>query len=101
MSLGIEALKRKGGTILLQGELSEFPNFPIGKATVKYVTFKSARGHNYESCELALTQLASKRFPFELVATHTYALEDADTAVRAVAGQISNDVIHVSLLPNG
>ena len=101
VSLGIEALKRKGGTILLQGELSEFPNFPIGKATVKYVTFKSARGHNYESCELALTQLASKRFPFELVATHTYALEDADTAVRAVAGQISNDVIHVSLLPNG
>ncbi|MEL0223857.1 MAG: zinc-binding dehydrogenase, partial [Gammaproteobacteria bacterium] len=99
--LGVEALKRKGGTILLQGELAEFPNFPIGKATVKYVTFKSARGHGYRSCELALEQLASDRFPLDLVTTHTYPLEEADTAVRAVAGEISNDVVHVSLLPHG
>ena len=51
--LGVEALKRKGGTILLQGELAEFPNFPLGKATVKWITFKSARGHGYRACELA------------------------------------------------
>ena len=101
VTLGVEALKRKGGTILLQGELAEFPNFPIGKATVKYVTFKSARGHGYKSCELALEQLASNRFPLDLVTTHTYPLDQADTAVRAVAGEISNDVVHVSLLPNG
>ena len=27
--LGIEALKRKAGTLLVQGELKEFPNFPL------------------------------------------------------------------------
>ena len=86
---------------MLQGELAEFPNFPIGKATVKYITFKSARGHGYRSCELALQQLASNRFPLDLVTTHTYPLEDANTAVRAVAGEISEDVVHVSLLPHG
>ena len=42
--LGVEALKRKGGTIVIQGEMAEFPNFPVGKVTVKFITIKSARG---------------------------------------------------------
>src|ERR671939_55979 len=56
--LGIEALKRKGGRIVAQGELAEFPNFPLGKMTVKFVTIHSARGHSYRACELALQQIA-------------------------------------------
>jgi threonine dehydrogenase-like Zn-dependent dehydrogenase len=97
--LGVEALKRKGGTLLIQGEMTDFPNFPIGKVTVKYITIKSARGHSYRSCELALQQLASHRFPLEMVTTHTFGLADADTAIKAVGGGYSPDVIHVSLLP--
>ena len=46
--LGVEALKRKGGTIVVQGEMAEFPNFPLGKVTVKFITIKSARGHSYQ-----------------------------------------------------
>ena len=97
--LGVEALKRKAGTLLIQGEMADFPNFPIGKVTVKYITIKSARGHSYKSCELALQQLASHRFPLEMVTTHTFGLKDADTAIKAVGGGYSPDVIHVSLLP--
>ena len=97
--LGVEALKRKAGTLLIQGEMTDFPNFPIGKVTVKYITIKSARGHSYKSCELALQQLASHRFPLEMVTTHTFGLKDADTAIKAVGGGYSPDVIHVSLLP--
>src|SRR5271154_126911 len=52
--LGIEALKRKAGTIVVQGEMADFPNFPIGRMTVKYITVKSARGHSFKACELAL-----------------------------------------------
>ena len=37
--LGVEALKRKGGTLLIQGEMTDFPNFPIGKVTVKYIPY--------------------------------------------------------------
>jgi hypothetical protein len=33
--LGVDALKRKAGTIVVQGEMAEFPNFPLGKVTVK------------------------------------------------------------------
>ncbi len=95
--LGIDAMKRKGGTLLVQGEVAEFPDFPVGKLTNKYITIKSARGHNYESCELALQQLASDRFPLDLITTHRFGLKDTDAAIKAVGS--SEGVIHVSLLP--
>ena len=97
--LGVEALKRKGGTMVVQGEMAEFPNFPIGRVTVKFITLKSARGHSYRACELALRQLASKRFPLEKVTTHSFGLKDVDLAIRSVGGNGVPDVIHASLLP--
>ena len=97
--LGIEALKRKGGTMLIQGEMVEFPNFPLGKIANKYITIKAARGHNYLSCELALKQLASERFPLHLVTTHRFGLKDTDLAIKSVGGKGEEGVIHVSLLP--
>jgi threonine dehydrogenase-like Zn-dependent dehydrogenase len=97
--LGIEALKRKGGIIVAQGELAAFPNFPLEKFTVKFITMKSARGHSYKACELALEQLASKRFPLELVTTHKFGLKDVDLAIRSVGGKGVPDVIHASLMP--
>jgi threonine dehydrogenase-like Zn-dependent dehydrogenase len=97
--LGIEALKRKGGTIVVQGELREFPNFPLERVTVKFITIKSARGHSYKACELALAQLASRRFPLEKITTHRFGLKDVDLAIKSVGGQGLPDVIHASLMP--
>jgi threonine dehydrogenase-like Zn-dependent dehydrogenase len=97
--LGVEALKRRAGTMVVQGEIPEFPNFPIGRITAKAITIKSARGHSYKACELALQQLASKRFPLELVTTHTFGLKDVDLAIRSVGGKGIPDVIHASLMP--
>jgi threonine dehydrogenase-like Zn-dependent dehydrogenase len=97
--LGVDALKRKGGTIVVQGEMKEFPNFPIAKVTLKFITIKSARGHSYKACELALQQLASHRFPLELVTTHTFGLADTAYAIKSVGGEGAPDVIHVSLMP--
>jgi threonine dehydrogenase-like Zn-dependent dehydrogenase len=97
--LGIEALKRKAGTIVVQGEMTDFPNFPIARVTVKYITIKCARGHSFKACELALAQLASKRFPLEKVTTHRFGLKDVDLAIRSVGGEGVKDVIHASLMP--
>lgn len=97
--LGIEALTRKAGTMLVQGEMKDFPNFPLEKLTVKAITIKSARGHSYRACELALEQLASSRFPLDLITTHRFPLKDVDTAIRAVGGKGIPDVIHASLMP--
>jgi threonine dehydrogenase-like Zn-dependent dehydrogenase len=97
--LGVEALKRRGGTMVVQGEMEEFPKFPIGRITAKAITIKSARGHSFKACELALQQLASKRFPLEKVTTHTFGLKDVDLAIRSVGGEGVADVIHASLMP--
>ncbi len=97
--LGIDALKRKGGTMVVQGEMKTFPDFPLEKMTVKFVTLKSARGHSYRACELALEQIASKRFPLERITTHRFGLHDVDLAIRSVGGEGMADVIHASLLP--
>ena len=97
--LGIDALKRRAGVLLVQGELAAFPDFPIKKLTEKAITIKSARGHGYRAVELAIEQLASKRFPLHLLTTHEFGLADVERAIRAVGGEVEDDVIHVSLLP--
>jgi threonine dehydrogenase-like Zn-dependent dehydrogenase len=97
--LGIEALKRRAGTLLVQGELAKFPDFPLKLLTEKAITIKSARGHSFRAVELAIELLASKRFPLHLLSTHEYGLEDVDTAIRAVGGEVDESVVHVSLLP--
>src|SRR6201993_2491444 len=96
--LGVEALKRKAGTIVVQGEMKEFPNFPLEKFTVKFITMHSARGHSYKACELALAQIASKRFPLEKITTHRFGLKDVDLAIRSVGALPGGkpDVIHAS-----
>ena len=100
LMLGVEALKRKAGTLVVQGnEMPTIPDFPIERITLKYVTIKSARGHSYRAVELALQQLASHRFPLELVTTHTFGLRDVDYAIKSVGGKGAADVIHVSVLP--
>jgi threonine dehydrogenase-like Zn-dependent dehydrogenase len=97
--LGIDALKRRAGTLLIQGELASFPDFPVKKLTEKAITIKSARGHSYRACELAMAQLAAGRFPLDRLTTHTFGLREVDRAIRAVGGEHADDVIHVSLLP--
>jgi len=99
--LGLSALKRKAGVIVVQGEMKEFPNFPLEKMTTKFVQMRSARGHSYKACELALEQIASKRFPLELITTHKFGLKDVDLAIRSVGSLPGGkpDVIHASLMP--
>jgi threonine dehydrogenase-like Zn-dependent dehydrogenase len=98
--LGIEAAKRRGATMVVQAEGNqEFPSFPIGRLTRKGMTLKSARGHSYRAVELALHQLASHRFPLELMMTHTFGLAEVDYAIKSVGGQGAPGAIHVSVLP--
>jgi threonine dehydrogenase-like Zn-dependent dehydrogenase len=98
--LGIEATKRRGGTMVVQGEGNqEFPSFPIGRLTRKGMTLKSARGHSYRAVELALHQLASHRFPLELVTTHRFGLAEVDYAIKSVGGEGAPGAIHVSVMP--
>ena len=99
--LGIEAAKRRGAVLVVQGGDSDFPSFPMGRMTRKYITMKSARGHSYRSVELALHQIASHRFPLELMTTHSFNLQEVDYAIKSVTGEGAPGAIHVSVFPWG
>jgi len=102
MFLGLEALKRRAGTMIVQAEGNqEFPNFPLGRMTRKGVTLKSARGHSWKSVELGLHQLATHRFPLDIITTHRFSLSEVDTAIKSVGGQPggAEGAIHVSVMP--
>ncbi|MEW1980222.1 alcohol dehydrogenase catalytic domain-containing protein [Citricoccus sp. NPDC079358] len=97
--LGVDVLTRRQGTLLVQGELAAFPDFPLKRITEKSITIKSARGHSYRACELAVAQIASGRFPLEKLATHRYGIDQVDHAIRVLAGQTDEDAIHISMMP--
>lgn len=98
--LGIEATKRRGGTMVVQGEGNQqFPSFPIGRLTRKGMILKSARGHSYRAVELALHALASRSFPLAMMTTHRFGLADVDYAIKSVGGQGAPGAIHVSVMP--
>jgi threonine dehydrogenase-like Zn-dependent dehydrogenase len=98
--LGIEATRRRGGTMVVQGEGNQtFPDFPIGRLTRKGMTLKSARGHSYRAVELALNVLASRRFPLDRVMTHRFGLSEVDYAIKSVGGDGAPGAIHVSVMP--
>lgn len=97
--LGVDVLRRREGTLLIQGELAAFPDFPVKKITEKAITIKSARGHSFRACELAVEQLASRRFPLEKLATHRYGIDQVDHAIRVLAGETDEDAIHISMMP--
>jgi threonine dehydrogenase-like Zn-dependent dehydrogenase len=98
--LGIEATKRRGGTMVVQGEgNTTFADFPIGRLTRKGMTLKSARGHSYRAVEMALRVLASRRFPLDLIMTHRFGLAEVDFAIKSVGGEGAPGAIHVSVMP--
>lgn len=98
--LGVDVLKRREGVLLIQGELAAFPDFPVKLVTEKAITIKSARGHSFNACELAVAQLASHRYPLEKLATHSYGIDQVDHAIRVLAGETDEDAIHVSMMPS-
>jgi threonine dehydrogenase-like Zn-dependent dehydrogenase len=95
----LEILKRKGGTMVVQGAAREIPSFPIEMLTRKYVTVKSARGHSYDAVELALQWIGSGKFPLDALCTHQFGLAGVDAAIRATGGEGAPGAIHVTVAP--
>ena len=46
-----------------------------------------------------MKQLATDRFPLDMITTHKFGLKDTDLAIKAVGGTEMEGVIHVSLMP--
>jgi threonine dehydrogenase-like Zn-dependent dehydrogenase len=89
---------KKGG-IFCVGTSSVSVDFKPNDLLVKRLTLKGMRGHSYEAVELALRTIASGKYNLDLLATHTFSLDQVDLAIKSIAGEGVPGAVHVSVLP--
>jgi NADPH:quinone reductase-like Zn-dependent oxidoreductase len=91
-----------GGTVVLAGVkgMKPVPDFVSDKVVLKEVTLRGAIGVTYEAYARAIRLIESRRVPLERLQTHRFALEDAERAVRTLAGEFPEErAVHCCLLP--
>ncbi len=92
-------------TLAVQGLLIVVPRgdpihpFPLDLIQRKCLTLKGVRGHSYQAVEMALRVIASGEYPLHRLGSHRFGLGQVDTAIRSVAGEGPEDVIHVTVDP--
>jgi threonine dehydrogenase-like Zn-dependent dehydrogenase len=90
----------KGGTVLFAvAPATTPPEFQVSDLLAGRLTLRPCRGHSFAAVELALRNIASGRFPLNLIATHRFGLKDVDLAVLSVGGDGVPGAIHVTVLP--
>jgi threonine dehydrogenase-like Zn-dependent dehydrogenase len=95
----LAALKRKAGILVWQGTPARAEGFPLGVLTRKYAQLRACRGHSYASVELSLRYIGSRKFPLELMCTHSFGLRDVHTAITSVGGKGVPGVVHATVDP--
>jgi threonine dehydrogenase-like Zn-dependent dehydrogenase len=91
-----------GGRIVLAGVkgLKAVPDFVSDLVVVKEITIKGAFAVTRRGYESAIRLIESGRVPLGKMHTHDFALEDAELAIRTLAGEAPGEPsIHSCLLP--
>jgi len=95
-------LARRGGTIVWAGVkgLKAIPDFVSDKAVLKELTIRGALGVTSSAFDAAIDLIESDEVDLAAMHTHSFALEEADLAVRTLAGQIEGEqAIACCLMP--
>ncbi|MBV1905003.1 MAG: alcohol dehydrogenase catalytic domain-containing protein [Pseudomonadales bacterium] len=100
----LDAIKmvRRGGTIVLAGikgsnRLREFNSDAL---IFREITVKGVLGVEYASFAKAIEVIESGRYPLEKLASHTFSLADAETAIRTLAGEVGEGAICIAIDPH-
>jgi threonine dehydrogenase-like Zn-dependent dehydrogenase len=82
------SVAKKGATIILGAyKYKELPSFSIDEIIKKTLTIKGVRGHSYESVEMAIECIESKKFPITIMNSHNYPLNQTDQALKTAGGE--------------
>jgi len=97
----MDILNMKRSTLVIAaGNMNQtIANFPLGIIKLKYMSIKAARGHSYNTVEMALRTIASGRFPLDALCSHQFDLSHVDEAIRTASGEGLPDPVHVSVVP--
>jgi threonine dehydrogenase-like Zn-dependent dehydrogenase len=91
-----------GGRIVLAGVkgFKAVPDFVSDLVVVKEVTIRGAFGVTTRAYRAAIRLIESGRVPLERMHTHDFGLEDAERAIRTLAGEEPGEAsVHSCLLP--
>ena len=96
-------LVRPGGTIVLGGlkglarKMELIPDYIV----LNGINIKGARGVTTRSYTQAVRAVVSGVYDFTTWHTHTMRLQDAETAIRILAGEVKQDVepLHITIVP--
>ncbi|NWF56057.1 MAG: alcohol dehydrogenase catalytic domain-containing protein [Syntrophaceae bacterium] len=95
-------LVRKGGTILLPGIYGAGKSIPLvlDQLVFKEVKIQGVLSQNIQSVLPAIALAEARKYPIEMMVTHRFPLEEAERAVRLVAGEFeAEEPIKVVILP--
>ena len=65
----------------------------------KLASLRGVRGHSNAAVAWAITTLNQDDSPLVAMSTHVFGLDEVDQAIRATGGELSSDVVHVTVDP--
>lgn len=99
LNASVKLLQKRGTLIVSARKPTHGEPFDLNEVVNKQIIVRGTRGHSFQSVELALQLMASKRAPLELMSTHHVGLTQVDDAIRMVGGQSAEKAIHVTVDP--
>ena len=95
-------LVRKGGRVLLCGRKGvPIPQFDSDLLFKKNLTVKGVRGHSHQAVELGIALIASGKYPFEKMCTHSFGLNAVREALLTVGREGDVSAMHCCVDPWG
>lgn len=95
----IQLARKCGRVILGGGKHKPVPEFDSDLLVRRFISVKGMRGHSYAAVELAISIIASNRYPLDEMCTHVFPLERTHDALASVGGKGIKNAIHVSVDP--
>jgi alcohol dehydrogenase len=94
------SLAGRGSKFVLPGLYKENVLLDLNAAVVNEVQLLGVFSHDFRAVRPAITMAKKKRFPFEDLISHCFPLEDAERALKLVAGEEGEMPLKVLLNPN-
>ena len=92
---------RKEGTVILAGLKCGRPltDFCTDEIVWKKLTIKGVVGVEYGPFERAINVIQSRRYPLERLNTHSFPVEEMETALKTLSGELGVQAISVAITP--
>ncbi len=98
--LALDLVGRRGTLILGGGAGGELSPLPTDRITAEEIQIKGVNTHDSEAVRQALAIAESGRYPLEEMVSHRFAMSEAETAIRTLAGEIPTEgLVKVVMYP--